>query len=382
MRQKRIGILTYFWSDNSGTFLQAYTLQQVLQKAFPGASVEIIDYRVLERPWRPNRQRITVDQWLRDFRRHRKYRASRRQHLRLSSRRQVTRDRARAAEFIQQLGYDAIFVGSDTILELQHYNGGVGVYWLPPSVDCVKIMIAASCRSESYDRLSDSQRNLLRESVEGFALKGVRDVSTKTLLTRLLGAEDHLELTPDPTVCFDIDHEGARAYLEKRKLPRDKPIAAFTLRNEIRWRSDLARLLQQKGYVVASLQPAPHADYILNDVTPFEWAGLFRSFEVVVTTSFHDSLFCLKNGVPFVSVVPDRSYISDMNSSKYHHLLDTVGSADNVIADHGAVTAADVFEKLMRARDNFDAEGIARRLEEQRHAFGEFVNKAKRLCEA
>ncbi len=53
---KKIGVLTYFWGDNPGTFLQALSMCQVLMKYFPQDTIELIDYRY---PNDPRVRRIT-----------------------------------------------------------------------------------------------------------------------------------------------------------------------------------------------------------------------------------------------------------------------------------------------------------------------------------
>ena len=72
---KKIGILTYFWTNNPGTFLQAYSTLEALRKRFPNDRVELIDYRRRKVHFRPNRRSIWLGQLVKDIRRHAIYRS-------------------------------------------------------------------------------------------------------------------------------------------------------------------------------------------------------------------------------------------------------------------------------------------------------------------
>ena len=52
-----------------------------------------------------------------------------------------------------------------------------------------------------------------------------------------------------------------------------------------------------------------YADYCLTDISPLEWAGIFRYFSLTITDRFHVSIFSLKNGVPVVAVDWDSDRI-------------------------------------------------------------------------
>lgn len=376
----KIGILTYFISENPGTFLQAYSVLKLIQKAFPNDYVEIVNYHLYRKIWTPNRRVISVGQWMRDYKRHKKYRASRKKHLTLSQNRMVGVDRESALDFIARQNYDLLVVGSDTILELQHYNGGVGPFWLSPEIKAKKIMLSASCRSETYEKLTASQKSIIKESLAGFSLLGVRDFASKALIGSFLGDDDRVICLPDPTVTYDIDLSFSIKYLNSRKVDLGKPMIGLHLPSYFSWAPELSDMCRKKGYATVSLGPAKYADYVLTDVSPFEWSGLFRFFDMVVTSRFHDSMFCIKNGTPFVNVPPSRDYITNDSDSKYHHLMNSYSLSENIITYFDQTNAEEVFNKMLNASKSFDEQEVEMRLNDDRMKLSNFLDKVKFVC--
>lgn len=376
----KIGILTYFRSNNPGTFLQALTVQRLFENTFPDAHVEIVDYRLYRLPWLPNRHVISPVQWYDDYKRHFKYAAARRSYLRMSPQRMVSRDYNRATEFIRRQHYDILVVGSDTILELQHYKGGIGPFWLSPDLPGRKIMFAASCRSEAYSTISDRQKEQIRASVAGFLLLGVRDTVTHSLLSHFVGQDSRLSQMPDPTFCFDIDFDKAERYAAVRRIPKHRTIVALHLPPHFSWAAELASLFRSKGCFVVSLGPASYADLVLTDVSPMEWAGLFKYFTAVVTSRFHDSVFCLKNLVPCVTLLPGVQYLSNHNDSKYHTLFGMTGMIDNLICRPDGMSAKSVYETTLNALKTFDEAHVAQCVSAFKSSVHTYLQRVNTIC--
>src|SRR5690554_2924226 len=185
---KRIGILTYFrdfpyFNDiNPGMNLQAYSVFRTLSAQYPDAKVEFIRYHSWWAEWRPYVSGLTFKSILQDFRQLYKYYKFSRVFPK-SKGGLVSRDRIRALEYIKHLEYDAVYVGSDTLLELFRFGEDeISAYWLSSLVPAKKFMLAASARDTSILRLSDIQKGLLRESIESFDGLGVRDTATFDLI--------------------------------------------------------------------------------------------------------------------------------------------------------------------------------------------------------
>lgn len=373
---KKIGILTYFSSNNPGTFLQAYSIQESFRKLLPDCSVEIINYRRWRNKPFPNPRVITILQWKRDFHRMYKFHKLRKKHLSISSEGVVTLNYDKALDYIKRQDYDMVVVGSDTVLELCHYpDNTVSIYWLPKELNCIKVMCAPSARGTQYENLSTLQVQKLKDSVSGFSLMGVRDISTKVLLGNLGAREDKLYLLPDPTCTFEIDYSYADKYFLNLKIDKKKPIVAMHLTNSgIEWGKELADRFRKYGYRIFSIAPVTYSDLNINDISPFEWAGYFKYFDFVITSRFHDSMFCLKNAIPFVTVVPQTgNYVTSINDSKYHSLLRSFDLLDNIIDNPSLVRLDDVFNIAINAKESFDKNKISNKMLELKSIFNCFL---------
>ncbi len=378
---KKIGILTYFWTDNPGTFLQAYSIQEAYRRVLVDDRVEVINYQSFRWRWRPNFSHMTVGQWKRDLTRHAKYNWCRRHRLNLTPRRLVCEDPAKAWRFLSAFRYDLISVGSDTLLELWRTKAdGVTAYWLNPEIPARKVMCAASARATQFTDLCDGQKDYMRTSVRDFDLLGVRDAATYELL-RCLGVNgEKLRVVPDPTFAYEIDPSHADAYFHKRGITFDRPTVALHLLRQMSWAGELASSFRAMGWQVLSLRPAAYADYVVNDISPFEWAGLFGACDLVITHRFHDTVFSLKNKKPTVVLVPNRDRVTTSGDSKYH-TCKRLFDFDNVqlIEDWTRVSADEVLEKGLLAFRNHRPEPMETKLQALKEAFQSYIKRVADL---
>jgi len=380
----KIGILTYFGTLNPGTFLQAYCVQQMLKSRFPDDHVELVGYRIwkeyLRDFYRPNKAYISLRQWLKDYKKCKKYRNARRKYFTISSSSLVTQNSQKGWDFIAQQDYDLIVVGSDTVLEIlpkQVKSNHVPVYWLPPSIKCKKVMCAASARSTYINQLSLKTRQILKEAVNDFELLGVRDDVTFSLIKSLgLEREHNLCMVPDPTFTFEIDASLADRYLATSGLNLNKPIVALHLTPKCKFGDKLTSNYRRRGYQVVSLGPARYADYCLTDVSQFEWAGLFSHFELVITHRFHDTVFSLKNFTPVISILPSKSFATPGGQSKHYSLLKLFGMHEtNLISDIDSVDPDRIVQLGTEAKKHFKHDKVQKKLTELKENFVTFIDK-------
>lgn len=376
---KKIGILTYFGDYNNGTNLQAYSVWKIVEKYHPGAEVRILDFHTWKHVWRPMLYWATPQSIKNDFVRRKKnlqFLGS----LPLTDRKLIAADRRQAWEFIDSFGFDKIYVGSDTLLELHRTTPDeITPYWLTaPEVKAEKILIAASSRDVAYETLSPRRKQLLVASVASFGKMGVRDEATFKLIRRLAGETDpRLSIVPDPTFSYEVDPAPAAAYVRRRGLDRcERPLVYLHVRREDRFALDLAARLKAAGYLIASIRPFKAADILMNDLSPFEYAGIFRYMHVSVTHRFHDSIFSLKNLVPVLTYLPDPAYATAAGDSKYSSLMKDFGlQATNLLSRPADITAEGILRQLPVAMEAFRArkDAIAGELAAKRIALENFV---------
>jgi hypothetical protein len=311
----------------------------------------------------------------------RKYNAFFKEHLTFSKDSLVTPDTAQALDFIKRQRYDAIYVGSDTVLEMKaSRSDSLTPYWLDSTIPGVKVFAAASAHNITADVLSARQKYLIERALDTFSLLGVRDHATFRLLSRFTGTADRrLELIPDPTFTYDIDYSWIDRYFARRKLRLDAPVVCLHLLRDSAWAPALADRFRKAGYLVASLRPARYADILFTDLSPFEQLGLYKRFSLVLTHRFHDAIFCLKNLTPVIAFPEHVSDVTSHGESKIATLLKSFDAdGTSYIANKDHLTAEYLFERHAAAISHFasNRDRIQSVLEANKAQYADFIRRS------
>ena len=97
------------------------------------------------------------------------------------------------------------------------------------------------------------------------------------------------------------DSSYADIYVKSKKLDLVKrPLICLHLIRDMKHKDEFCKLLKNHGYTIASLRAARYVDILVNDLSPFEFAGIFKYFDVLLTNRFHDTVFSIKNDTPDV----------------------------------------------------------------------------------
>jgi len=381
---KKIGILTYFWGHNPGTFLQAYSMLKALQKRCPDYRVELINYIFRKPTFRLRKGFISPERLINDYRRFKAFTTLQAKCLPRSSDELNTVDYEMAADYIRKQDYEMIMVGADTVLEFlprQRASGQVPIYWLPPDIKCKKVMLA-SVGAMRLDMVDKKYHAILSESVNAFDLVGVRDDNTYDFMKSLgLKDESKLELVPDPTISYEIDYGHIDRLLKKRRVKFDKPIVSVHLPVTVPLCYELVDHYQSRGYrAVISGLTARRRDCRFPTMSPFEWAGVHKYFALKITDRFHGTLFSLRNLAPVVSVDWEDRTITPGGVSKTYSLLRLFGLHET---NHlNAAKASDLAETIRvadAAAENHDPQRIAQRMSELTSDFHAYMDKVAAL---
>jgi hypothetical protein len=382
---KKIGVLTYIREySNIGTNMQSYCTLKAIQREFPDDHIELIDYSLKRASRKPYLSNMSLNSLKNDFVRMRKYNAFFKKELSFSRTGLVTADVDKFIDFVKKQNYDAIYVGSDTVLELKGASqDNVNGYWLDPSILGIKILIAASSLNVVYESLSEEQIYKIQKSVDGFSSLGVRDDATYRLLSNFVSKGDgRLRIVPDPTFTYEIDYRFAEEYLEKRRLNIDKPIVCLHFTRDLKCAAEVSDRFRKEGFIIASLRPAKYADINFTDLTPFEQMGIYKYFNLVITHRFHDSIFCIKNHTPVI-VFPEHigdvtRYSENKNLSLLKAFdLDKTGFIENknMISGPYLIGIYRAAIRNMNEKDSF----INTVLKKKRDIYGAFVSESKKI---
>lgn len=356
----KIGILTYFGDLNFGTNLQAYSTMVSVQNAFPDSYVEIVPIHSFKNVNKPYFSNATPMSLYRDIKRIRKYSGFVEEQLHVTND-VVIKDTETGLSFIRARKYDRIYVGADTLLELdRHEKAGfddLTFYWLGDSIPAKQYLLAASSKNVSYDSISQLQKTQLKQYIPNYSGIYVRDTPSKDLISNFVD-RSRVKIVPDPTFAYDIDYRYADDYVKRRNIDLSNAILIHGYRDDA-YLPGFVKIAKKKGYTIVSLRPERWADIEINDVGPREHAGIFKYFKCVITHRFHDTVFCLKNNTPVVVSLP-VPYLADVNGeSKHSTLLDFFGLTSLCLTnDKFTITPEKLLNNMEEVLEKWDKEKV------------------------
>ena len=350
---KKIGIITILNVNNYGAELQAFALHHTLKKM--GYENEIINYLYYKNPnYRSERLsapliKISVKNNLKDFALKWLDKDSAFKYPKLARVRKKRFDgfhkkytavsklyKSYSELYNASMKYETYIVGSD---QVWNPNNGTNIapYFLTfAPKDANKVSYASSfgvgsVDSAYYPQYKDWLNNLTHISTrEADGVNIIKEVTGKDALhvvdpTLLLTKEDWQEIM--------VPYEAKEPYI------------LFFIFKKNKYAEDLAYEIQRKtGYKIIRVckneMPLEADDKILNirDYGPAEFLGLYNGASVVLTTSFHGSIFSLIFEKPFYTITP----ASKNNNSRQESLMDIVG----------------LQERLLREGDNVDLNNL------------------------
>jgi hypothetical protein len=382
----KIGVLTYSKEySNLGTNMQSYCTLKAIQNEYPDAQVELINYSAWKHGWRPYLSNISFHSVKKDYIRFIKYNNFFKNELKFSKNKLISSDLNKSIEFIKKQDYHAIYVGSDTVLELQRARkNNLTAYWLDSTINCMKFLIAASSLNVEFKNLSINQKNQIQKTIDCFSLLGVRDDATFRLLSNFtVEGDKRLQIIPDPTFTYEFDYSYIEQYFKRKKLPFNKPMVCLHLLRDTKWASALASYFRKEGYVIASLRPAYYADITFTDLSPFEQMGIYKYFNLVITHRFHDSIFCLKSLTPVIAFPEHIKDVTSYHESKILTLFKSFNIEKiNYIENKDNLTAKYLFDIYLKAITNFkkNEDFIKTKLKEHKERYESFVKETSRIC--
>lgn len=294
---KKVGILTFSYSSNPGSVLQAYALQQTISE-LEGYDATIINYQknsadkpvlfknVFHLPLKQWRPRVVANWLVRMFAfpwRMRKYEKFFKEYYLGFSKKPYSREEL----FTIQNNYDKFVVGSDQVWNFDSINVD-NTYFLDfVNDDSKKISYAASF---GQAEISEKKREELVKMIGAFSSVSVREQSGVDIVYDLIGKKASLVL--DPSLIFP-----EKRWDELAVEPTDKEYLMLYLRED----SDEATKLAQDIATRYNLKVKKALLHWICDengnkshpLGPTEWLGYIRNARFVITNSFHGICFSL-----------------------------------------------------------------------------------------
>ncbi len=324
-----VRILTYHSVTNNGAVLQAYSLSQALSRVLRDYDVRIFHHlpSVVRQHEFFKAFKPLPKSPLFYLKRYFLFRRFVKANLSLDCGLPATKNLDRMIDFICAQRYRALVVGSDNIWRIS--EGGVSprfpnIYWLSERIKAKKIAYAASAYG-SIPALVEQHKEALRRRLNTFDLIGVRDKFTLDLVKSVeINPEIPVWEVPDPTFLYEIHETGVGQKLADMGIDLNRPILGILIFGRAALSAKIRDYYKSQGYqIVALSMHNPQADLNLGHIlNPFEWAEVFKYFTFCITDRFHGTIFCLKNGTPFISMEPRP--LDSVKKSKIYSLLNDI----------------------------------------------------------
>jgi len=372
-----IGILTYHNNTNRGAILQAYSLWNCLKNNIKKSKVEIIDYRTRQKEINRlySRHPENFIKKLFDFRTCTKFLENQGA---LSPYWIITDNHQKAINFLKKKNFDMIVVGSDQVWSYRKKKNShrpfPNAYYLDPSLDTCKVSYAASANKMSLNPLSKKEIDIYKKSISSFDKISVREKHTGDLLKKL-GINEFTRV-PDPTVLLDFPEKDLKDLLSSNGISLNKPILGINqLRKDIG--RPIIRYFKNKGYQVVSPGKSSLADFNLaSELSPFEYYSLHKYFDLVITGSFHTSIFSIKNYTPFGTL----DYSKKSVTYKTETLLEEFSLQDRNIKV-AEENIESILNKLEKCEKKLDKKQIQKRLSSMKQKGFSYIQELEEMLD-
>ena len=278
-RMKRIGIVTWYFGANYGGLAQSIALYRTIKEMGyesvmvnykpTGALKTIIVINIPKKGQRIKKLGNTI-QGLRKC-----YRLTRTRYFTETS-------KVRSAEDIDRLGLDCIVFGSDAIFNIRHLIFTPIYYGV--GVKTKKITYSPSCEFASEESVLPQEYIV---SLKEMAAISVRDINTYSLVKNNTGLEP--AITIDPTFLQDFSDINCQ-------ICKDKYLLIYSFSDWGVYKNIIISYSREKGLKIISIgKQLDWADQSFADASFEMWISAFRDAEIVLTDSFHGTVFSLKN---------------------------------------------------------------------------------------
>lgn len=328
---KKVGIITMHRVQNYGSALQAYALQAYISKQ--GYAAELIDYiypNVKHKQRVPLKKRIKHLLFELFFARPLRRKSKRFERF-YSSFYKCSAEQFPSADSVMahDYPYDILVTGSDQVWNPIHVLNDM-VFFLPfarPHTPTI-----AYAPSFSVASIPQEYIGTIRPYIEAYDYLSVREKSGLDIVRSLTNRE--AELVCDPTLLLTSEEWGALAEMSDYVIT-EPYILVYVLSYAYNPYPDINAIIeqvQQELELPLILLDAPVLDMkfknarFIKDAGPLDFLRLMKHASFVITTSFHGTAFALNFGIPFYSVIRDRSGFD----TRMVNLIDAVG-ADRAI---------------------------------------------------
>ena len=318
----KIGTITFHGALNFGSALQSYALQEVLKGM--GHEVRIIDYRSRDyeqyRFFQPRHPKMTLRAmrcWRKQSSRKAAFAEFSKKYFRLTKRPYFWKKESDMYELAEQ--FDCFICGSDQIWNLDCTQGVVGPYFLSFAGDSRRVAYAPSL-AHTFFRPENFDEQLVSDLLSRFDFLSVREEETVPLFQPLV--DTPIDVVLDPTLLLESDDYTDMA---SKDVLQGEYIFMYLLRECPELIESTVAMTEATGMKVAYISEnnldIPNSINLFG-VGPEEFVSLIAHADLIVTNSFHATVFSVLFHKPF------RVYATDKSGARMRDLLSNIGLSD------------------------------------------------------
>lgn len=384
---KKIGIVSCYFQKNYGSMLQAYATQQVIKKL--GYQAETIRIEGIAKEIRNAKLKYYMKQltdWTvvkgklgfvkrfflkkmdKEFKenvtvRDKKFNEFKNTKYELSP---VYNSKKEIGKYCHN--YSSVLVGSDQL-------------WLPSNIDVdyytlnfvpEDINKIAYATSFGVSALPERQWSFASKFLNRINYVSVREEGGQKIVKEV--AHRDVPVVCDPTLLFTKD-EWLK-YFPNQRIYKEKYIFCYFLGNNPEQREFADKIRKNTGYKIVSLlhmdeyikSDIDFPDYAPYNIGPEEFVNLIRNAEIILTDSFHGTVFSVLNGKKFFTFRRFKEGSVLSTNSRMHSLF-------NLLDLHERFITAD--EDVQKALNlEIDYEKVWNRIDKYRQKSYEYLIKA------
>jgi len=207
------------------------------------------------------------------------------------------------------------------------------IYWLPKKIKAKKIAYAISGHRTDLETFRSLKKQVY-ETLSDYQLIGVRDKITQIMMEEA-GVDKIVPVQRiiDPAFFYREKPIDFSILAEKYKISKDRPILGMLYYGKDQISESVCRHYHALGYQIINFNMLnPYADLnIGHRVDIDEWVALIKHLDFCITDRFHVSVFCLREGVPFVTFEPFRP--KTLLNSKIFSVLESFNVENHLYQD-------------------------------------------------
>lgn len=331
----KVGILSMQRIKNYGSFLQAYALKNILQEM--GHEVEFVDYHI-EEPIIKLKENVKSDKISKAIKTLEGDAPLKQKIQYIIHKKNFGKKYYKELKLTEQLNYtpylDTLVIGSDEVFNCIQANKNVGysleLFGKNNNAKNV-ITYAASFGNTTLEKLKKYNKvNEIGKLLSKFDAISVRDKNSGQIIENITSKKVKYNL--DPVLVYDYINK-CELIPEIKTKEKYMIVYAYSGRislEESKYIKKYAKNNNLKVYAIGGAQKC--ADKFI-DCSPFKVLGYFKNAELVITDTFHGSIFSIITHRNFVTLVRKSIGNAYGNEEKLTDLLEKLNLKEQIVYD-------------------------------------------------